>query len=93
MYLAEMIKGEQAHIINLNKTSVKYKRLDFVGKEVAKERIMVETEDDLMRLKVKITQMLEQHQKNQDVELNTDELIGEKQEQLRELQQENNSYQ
>jgi hypothetical protein len=64
MYLAEMIKGEQAHIINLNKTSVKYKRLDFVGKEVAKERIMVETEDDLMRLKVKITQMLEQHQKN-----------------------------
>lgn len=58
-YLDEMIKGESQHIANLNMRNVKFKRLDFIGKEVQKEKQMVEAEDELMRIKVKMQNILD----------------------------------
>lgn len=74
-YLDEMIKGESVGIQKLNKENTKYKRLDFVGNEVQKERTMVNIEDELMRLKGRIQGMVEQHKEAQESELKTDELI------------------
>lgn len=50
-YLNEMIKGESVYIQKLNKQNVKFKRLDFVQRDVNKERECVRIEDELMRLK------------------------------------------
>ena len=53
-YLNEMIKGESVYIQKLNKQNVKFKRLDFVQRDVNKERECVRIEDELMSLKLKI---------------------------------------
>jgi len=50
-YLNEMIKGESVYIQKLNKQNVKFKKLDFVQRDVNKERECVRIEDELMRLK------------------------------------------
>lgn len=74
-YLDEMIKGEQINIIKLSNANLKFRRLDFVQRDVNKERKMVQIEDELMRLKNKITLLQDKNEKTLDQELRIDEQI------------------
>ena len=74
-YLDEMIKGEQINIIKLSNANLKFRRLDFVQRDVIKERKMVQIEDELMRLKNKITLLQDKNEKTLDQELRIDEQI------------------
>lgn len=58
-YLDLMIKGEVVNIHKLNKQNQKFQKLDFVQRDVMKEREMVKIEDELMRLKNKIQSFME----------------------------------
>ena len=56
-YLDEMIKGESLSISKLNKQNTKFRKLDFVARDVHKEKMMVAIEEELMRYKNKISDL------------------------------------
>lgn len=72
-YLDEMIKGESLSIQKLNNQITKFRKLDFVARDVHKEKMMVAIEEELMRLKSKISDLQDSQIQWQDNELKIDE--------------------
>jgi hypothetical protein len=56
-YLDEMIKGESLSIQKLNNQITQFRKLDFVARDVHKEKMMVAIEEELMRFKNKISDL------------------------------------